>query len=499
MFTPCVWDCYSAKAAEMAGFKAILLSGASLGFSMSGVPDLGLHNQEELVWATDRISDYSPLPLIIDADDCFGDVAQAYRTCRRLAKAGAAAILLEDTPNERGYARFGRAMEAATLAGKLDGNVAPMWSLRNSGWRRSRQRWTPALARTASSSPGPNRSWRKASTMRSSAACAPRILGPKMTYVHGLRTLDECKKVARALPGWKMFGDVATVNGVPFVELDDIAALGFNLVTMHYLEKGSMYGMIDFGRQVFGPQHALRRRAHHGRPDARRSSATRWNATAAGWKLKRNGKSYDASVHPRHGSAVRLTWRKKEVRIADGQVFLREGDRNASSCRHPGFSARDVRGHRPVEPDAGLSGAAHPGRERVAGADCETQCSVWLRSSGVERYLMWLGALLRVISGRPCTASSQSRGFFWTAHRLPLRSRSWPCSVSGSAFRWPCSPQADQAAFRIALRAVSSVMLSVPTFVIVVLLGFVFAIVLRWLPATGWVSFSDAPIGNLVT
>ncbi|MGO8189739.1 lyase, partial [Rhizobium leguminosarum] len=42
VFTPCVWDCYSAKASEMAGFEAILLSGASLGFSMSGGPDLGL-------------------------------------------------------------------------------------------------------------------------------------------------------------------------------------------------------------------------------------------------------------------------------------------------------------------------------------------------------------------------------------------------------------------------------------------------------------------------
>jgi peptide/nickel transport system permease protein len=49
------------------------------------------------------------------------------------------------------------------------------------------------------------------------------------------------------------------------------------------------------------------------------------------------------------------------------------------------------------------------------------------------------------------------------------------------------------------LRAVSSVMLSVPTFVLVVLFGFVFAIVLRWLPATGWVPFSEDPIGNLRT
>src|SRR5262249_10352520 len=76
-------------------------------------------------------------------------------------------------------------------------------------------------------------------------------LGVEMTYVHGLRTLDECRKVAKALPGWKMFGDVATVNVVPFVRLEDIAALGFNLVSMHYREKGSMYGMLDYGKHVF--------------------------------------------------------------------------------------------------------------------------------------------------------------------------------------------------------------------------------------------------------
>jgi methylisocitrate lyase len=63
--------------------------------------------------------------------------------------------------------------------------------------------------------------------------------------------LEECRKVAKELPGWKMFGDVATVNGVPFVRLEEIEALGFNLVTMHYLEKGSMYGMMDYGRHVF--------------------------------------------------------------------------------------------------------------------------------------------------------------------------------------------------------------------------------------------------------
>lgn len=47
------------------------------------------------------------------------------------------------------------------------------------------------------------------------------------------------------------------------------------------------------------------------------------------------------------------------------------------------------------------------------------------------------------------------------------------------------------------LRAVASVMLSIPTFVSVVVLGYFFSIVLRWLPATGWVSPLEDPLGNL--
>ncbi|CAN5343698.1 hypothetical protein BH10PSE9_BH10PSE9_00420 [soil metagenome] len=251
VFTPCVWDCYSAKAAEMAGFKAILLSGASLGFSMSGVPDLGLHNQEELIWATDRIADYSPLPLIIDADDGFGETINAYRTCRRLAKAGAGAILIEDTPNERGSGRFGAAMEAATRAGKVDGNV-PHPVVSQELWLSKIKASLDACAGTDCVVIARTESKLELGLDDAIERCVKAAeLGAEMTYVHALRTLDECKKVAKVLPGWKMFGDVATVNGVPFVRLEEIEALGFNLVSMHYLEKGSMYGMMEYGRQVF--------------------------------------------------------------------------------------------------------------------------------------------------------------------------------------------------------------------------------------------------------
>lgn len=47
------------------------------------------------------------------------------------------------------------------------------------------------------------------------------------------------------------------------------------------------------------------------------------------------------------------------------------------------------------------------------------------------------------------------------------------------------------------LGLVTSFMLSIPTFVSVVVLGYVFSILLRWLPATGWVSLFEDPLGNL--
>lgn len=254
VFTPCVWDCFSSRAAELAGFKATLLSGAALAYAQSGYPDIGLHNQEELVFATDRIADFQPMPLVIDADDGFGDIVNAYRTCQRLAKAGAGAILIEDTPNDRGFARFGRAMEAATRAGKVDGNV-PHPVVSQELWLAKIKASLEAVDGTDCVIIARTESKLEKGIDNAIERCVrAEELGAEMTYVHGLRTLDECRKVNDALPGWKMFGDVATVDGVPFVTLAEIADLGFNLVTMHYLEKGSMFGMMDYGRRVFADQ-----------------------------------------------------------------------------------------------------------------------------------------------------------------------------------------------------------------------------------------------------
>ena len=62
IFAPCIWDCRTAKAAKMSGFKAALLSGGELSESICGVPDIGLITADDLVQASERICQYSDLP-----------------------------------------------------------------------------------------------------------------------------------------------------------------------------------------------------------------------------------------------------------------------------------------------------------------------------------------------------------------------------------------------------------------------------------------------------
>jgi methylisocitrate lyase len=247
VFAPCVYDCLSARAAELTGFKAILLSGGALAYSMSGVPDMALLTADEVVWATDRIATYSPLPLIVDADDGYGETPlNAYRTTARLVKAGAMALTLDDTTGVRGWERL-----VTSRDGPSKHEVIP------------REKWLAKVKASLAACEGTDclliaRTECKFRYGLEEAIerCLRAIdLGAEMTLIIGLKTLEECQDVSKHVPGWKMYPDVMSKNGVPDVELDEIAPLGFNLVTMHYLEKGAMYGMLDYGKHIFADRN----------------------------------------------------------------------------------------------------------------------------------------------------------------------------------------------------------------------------------------------------
>ena len=103
VFAPSVWDCFSAKAAELCGYRAMLLSGAAVSKGLTGMPDLGLMTADELIYVTERIADFSPLPLIVDFDEGYGDSPlNVYRNIKRLVRAGAQGFTLDDGQGVRG-------------------------------------------------------------------------------------------------------------------------------------------------------------------------------------------------------------------------------------------------------------------------------------------------------------------------------------------------------------------------------------------------------------
>jgi methylisocitrate lyase len=89
-------NAYAARLAELAGFKAIYLSGGGVAASSLGVPDLGISTLEDVLIDARRITDICDLPLLVDVDTGFGSAFNIARTVRSLIKTGAAALHIED-------------------------------------------------------------------------------------------------------------------------------------------------------------------------------------------------------------------------------------------------------------------------------------------------------------------------------------------------------------------------------------------------------------------
>ncbi len=89
-------NAYAALLAGAAGFRAIYVSGAGVANASFGLPDLGITGLEDVCEDVRRITGATELPLLVDADTGFGSAFNIARTCRELARAGAAGLHLED-------------------------------------------------------------------------------------------------------------------------------------------------------------------------------------------------------------------------------------------------------------------------------------------------------------------------------------------------------------------------------------------------------------------
>lgn len=228
VFAPCVYDCSSARAMEMAGFQALMFSSGEYSLAGNGVVDYGFTGLAELEWMVGRITATCSLPLAVDIEDGFGGPLAVYRTCKRLARLGAAAVQLEDAgdmeettglmPREKYYAKVEAALEA--LAGTD----------------------TMLIARTNA-----DPATQLEEGCERLAHCHE--LGAEMTMLVKLSSLEDAKKVAKLVPGWKAYPDVKAPGGVPEITNGQARALGFRFMTTHFVLKAAMEGMLKHAQE----------------------------------------------------------------------------------------------------------------------------------------------------------------------------------------------------------------------------------------------------------
>ena len=96
LLLPGVHDALSARMAEQLGFEGLCVGGAAVGIMQFALPDIGLQSFGEYRDCVGRIQSGSTLPIMIDAEDGFGDAKSVTRTVRAFEQMGVDALILED-------------------------------------------------------------------------------------------------------------------------------------------------------------------------------------------------------------------------------------------------------------------------------------------------------------------------------------------------------------------------------------------------------------------
>lgn len=233
---PCVYDCASNRAVEMCGFPVSLLSGGELSISMNGLIDYGFTTSTELEWAISRIANTSSMPLIADIEDGFGGPLTVYRSAKRFARAGAAALQLEDTGNMQD------ATKILPRKDYLDKVKAALAGLEGTGCM--------LIARTNADPNDPEEFKEGCERLQDAID-----LGAGCAMFVRIGTYELAKKEAEIVTGPKILADVrADYDGNPAVTMEQLTDLGFIMCSTHYTMKAAMEGMLEHGLANFKNQ-----------------------------------------------------------------------------------------------------------------------------------------------------------------------------------------------------------------------------------------------------
>lgn len=206
---PGCYDVLSAMLLDQAGFAAVFLSGYGLAASLLGNPDIGLTTLAETALLARNITNRISVPLIVDADNGYGNEDNVLRTVYELESAGAAAMILEDQvfPKRCGHAEGKAIIPLPEYMKKLEMVL------------KGRQTPICLIART------------DAATVEEGIARAKTFhaAGAEVTLIDGLRSLDDARRIADEVPGPKQI-NLIYGGKTPLLSAEELAKMGFKVL-----------------------------------------------------------------------------------------------------------------------------------------------------------------------------------------------------------------------------------------------------------------------------
>ena len=93
---PGIFDGYSARLVQQAGFPSGFISGAGIAEALLGQPDIGLMGFELNLNAVRMLAACVNIPLLADADTGYGNAINVFHLLRAFEQAGLAGVMIED-------------------------------------------------------------------------------------------------------------------------------------------------------------------------------------------------------------------------------------------------------------------------------------------------------------------------------------------------------------------------------------------------------------------
>jgi len=118
---PGAHDALSALLIKQAGFKGFFIGGFQTAGARYGVPDVGLLGLGELSAAYRDIINACDLPVMVDADNCYGDVKNVVHVLHTYERMGAQSLFFEDqvSPKRCGHIAGKQVVETEEMEAKI--------------------------------------------------------------------------------------------------------------------------------------------------------------------------------------------------------------------------------------------------------------------------------------------------------------------------------------------------------------------------------------------